>query len=916
MGSTVGRPALLARAAFVAFLAPAWPAILFAGQTAPPAGAPSTVVMPAAATPPAAAQAAAAASAVAPSAVTADPISLLEEAAKAWQARDLARWTALWDEGIRAEEERFVRESFAADQTTLEWLRRDATRADSTRFSADGQVFTAQEPNGRLTYWRLTAEKRPFGWAFTGRSDTSVVDGFVHVSLAGRAWRANGLTLRLPDFELRMQDGTLFANPEPLGPTVLVFVGRGSIRVSPAPTAERAQLKRFSGKETLEAEVRWAFVRLHPSRFDTLLEGGALEPDPGAALRLEEARRVFNERSGRSFVLDAPLPGAPWWLLPGQDDVVVDFPWRRGRVLTFALSGNEAEDLNLFDRDRQLQICAYPSQARASQPFTVAQSPEVLDQDLAVRFEPDRRELTGVHRLRLRSATSTTLRLRLNDDFRVSSVTSGDGTELLFFRVRGQGSLVVSLGGIEDRDKPFTVITHYAGRHDPVPVDQELLQVARVHGDFSPGPLVEPPPIVYSNRTAWYPRPAEETFSPLTAAFDTPEGWLAVTGGELRSLRTAAHRTHAEYRLAQPGKFVTAIVGRLSEVGLRQTGEISLRAFSTVRSHSLGVSELRAAEQILAFYAQLFGPCPYPSLSLVAVEAKVPGGHSPPGLIYVQERPAALRAEAMGEDPANFADLDDFFIAHELAHQWFGQSTAPVGYRERWLSEAWAQYAAALWVQHRQGESAFRDMLERMADWAARDDAVGPIHLGQRLGVLERDARLYRAVVYDKGACVLHMLRAILGDEAFFAGTRSYLERHRFGKVTTSDLRLALEQASGRSLRPYFERWIYATGLPQVTWSAHTREVAGGFETTLAMHAHDTPGPLPVEVTIESSAGRERRRVVLEPPGGSWTFTTKQQPRSIDLNDDRSLLARFERGKVTPEAIGAQREPPTAADQR
>jgi hypothetical protein len=863
MRRTVLHPARLAGAAIVVLLLPAWMAVPARGET--------------------------------PTAAGGAPEALLEEAAKAWRTRDAERWAALWAEGSREAERGFVRDAFSADQTTLEWLRRDSTGPESTRFSVDAQVFTAQEPQGRLTYWRLTAERRQGGWQFVGRSDSSVVDGFVHVSLGGRAWHAHDLTLRLEDFELRMEDGTLFSNPEPLDPTVFVFVGRGRVRFDPTPKAEREQLRRFSGTAALEVPVQWSFVRLHPTDFGRLIDSSRLEVDPNAASRLDEARQIFAERSGRSFVLDAPLPGSPWWLLPSLGDAIVDFPWRHGRVLTFALSAGEVEDLNLFDRDRQTQICAYPSAAHANQPLVQPLAQEVLDQDLSVRFEPDRLELVAVHRLRLRSSGSNTLRLKLHDDFRVSSVRSGDGTELLFFRVRGQGSIVISLGGIAERDRPFTVVTRYAGRHDPAPVEHELLQVARVRGDFSSSPLIEPPPIVYSNRTAWYPHPAEETFSPVSAEFDTPEGWLAVTGGELRSLRTAARRTHAEYRLAQPGKFVTAIVGRLSEVGLRQTGESALRAFSTARSRSLGVAELRASEQILAFYTQLFGPCPYPSLALIAVDARAPGGHSPPGLVYVQERPAALRAQAMAEDPANFSDVTDFFIAHELAHQWFGQGTAPVGYRERWLSEAWAQYAAALWVRQRQGESEFRDMMDRMARWAMRHDQAGPIHLGQRLGVLEGDARLYRAVVYDKGAWVLHMLREIVGDEAFFAGTRAYLERHRFGKVATSDLREALEQASGRDLRPYFERWVYETGLPRIVWSARTRRAEAGYETTVALRAEDAPGPLPVEVTISVSGGKHTRRVSLDPTG-SWTLTSAERPRGVEVNEDRGLLARVERG--------------------
>ena len=263
-------------------------------------------------------------------------------------------------------------------------------------------------------------------------------------------------------------------------------------------------------------------------------------------------------------------------------------------------------------------------------------------------------------------------------------------------------------------------------------------------------------------------------------------------------------------------------------------------------------------------------------------------------------RPPVLRARSLPDDPSNFSDLAGFFLAHEAAHQWWGQGTAPANYRERWLSEAWAQYSAALWLRERLGEGAFRSMMDRMARWALRYDAAGPIHLGQRLGHLKQDPRLFRAVVYDKGAWVLHMLRGVVGDEAFFAGARAFLERFRYAKAGTEDLRAALEEASGRDLRPYFESWIYGTGLPVLRWSARTERAAGGFRTTFEVRPQGLPGPLPLQLAAARTGGREARTVLLGAAGGSWTIDTGQEPRRVTLNDDRGMLARVERVARVP----------------
>ena len=139
-----------------------------------------------------------------------------------------------------------------------------------------------------------------------------------------------------------------------------------------------------------------------------------------------------------------------------------------------------------------------------------------------------------------------------------------------------------------------------------------------------------------------------------------------------------------------------------------QEGEQAVRGFATARVRRETLDEMREVQQMLAFYARKFGPSPYPTLGLVVAEGETPAGHSPPGLLYLQKRPPLLRSRALPEDPANFSDLPGFFLAHEAAHQWWGQGVAPANYRERWLSEAWAQYAAALWLRERLGERAFQ----------------------------------------------------------------------------------------------------------------------------------------------------------------------------------------------------------------
>jgi aminopeptidase N len=179
-----------------------------------------------------------------------------------------------------------------------------------------------------------------------------------------------------------------------------------------------------------------------------------------------------------------------------------------------------------------------------------------------------------------------------------------------------------------------------------------------------------------------------------------------------------------------------------------------------------------------------------------------------------------------------------------------------------------------------------------MADWAVRKTEAGPLVLGHRIGHLQEDPKLFRAVVYDKGAWVLHMLRGIVGADAFREGLMAFQTNHRFEKADTADLRAALEAAGGRDLDAYFESWIYRTALPTLSLAHHHDVVPGGFRTTVIVKAQDLPGPVPLQVTLRFLDDAETHVETLQPEGGRWEYVTSAPPRKVEINDDLGLLAR------------------------
>jgi aminopeptidase N len=517
---------------------------------------------------------------------------------------------------------------------------------------------------------------------------------------------------------------------------------------------------------------------------------------------------------------------------------------------------------------------------------------DILSHDLRVRFDPDRMVLHGEDSLLLDVLqASSSLRFRLDDALRVLSVTSAEGGSHIFFRVRGQDSVVVSLGPYTGRVGQMRLLVRYAGALDPAPVEDESMQASLAdpnRGQSDEEIFVERV-LLYTNKNAWYPRNLTDDHARYRARFDVPAGFNAVAGGRLVDDRREGDRRLLEYHLEQPGKYVSVIVGRLGEAGAPLPGSPPLRAFSVRRQRHEAIRSLPEARAIVDFFQELFGPCPYDPLNLVFTENLTPGGHSPPGLVLLQARPA-LATRNLRDDPANFTDVPGFFLAHEIAHQWWGQGVGPQNYRERWLSEGAAQYAAALWIRKSRGEETFLAVLKRLGDWALRHASAGPLSLGYRVGHIRNDPQAYRAVIYDKGAYVFHMLRLLVGDEAFSRALSTFQEKHRYQKAGTEDLREALEQAGGRPLGPYFQEWVEGVLVPELRLAYDTAAAGLAFRTTVRVSATGLPGPVPVAVTLAGEA--EGRRVTLEKAGGEFTFETALRPARVEINADRSLLAR------------------------
>lgn len=227
-------------------------------------------------------------------------------------------------------------------------------------------------------------------------------------------------------------------------------------------------------------------------------------------------------------------------------------------------------------------------------------------------------------------------------------------------------------------------------------------------------------------------------------------------------------------------------------------------------------------------------------------------------------------------------------IAHEIAHQWFGDSVTESTWSDLWLSEGFAEYFAGLFIQRYEGEPAFQRYMSEEAqayfDYEKRSRT--PIHDTETEDLF----KLLNANNYQKGAWVLHMLRSELGDEQFFRAIRIYYEAHKSSTATTEDLRAAFEKASGRKLKEFFASWIYGAGHPRYDlswkWNHKTKKLRVLLKQLQPEPAF--PNALPIDVVSANG----KRRIILKPTGKQTIRELKLNatPTAIKIDPDNTIL--------------------------
>ena len=679
-------------------------------------------------------------------------------------------------------------------------------------------VFLEEKDRLSAELWKVHFEPEGDGWrASRYESLLAARLGFRFSLREDEVYAFDRLTFERDGGVFQVEDGLLMPgfSGDRIGRAVLV--GAGRFTFTPPDRVERHQMNKHARTTGDSYTTRFdrIVLILSPGGYEHLVEGVELSRVKGG--RAFDRAETLLKRVDRDYLMDMRPARERFSLghshpafLQAEIDLVDSDRW-----LVYTYSPYESEAVSL------VQKSGFPRNPDISPPVVwcrfspepegpsgrVAEGPSgrVAEDETPQRplLSVDHYGVAGTlerngKRMRVKTTLDITARadtltaatFTLNPAFDVLRVDYADGRGALFTR-QGAYRTVPFLHPVP-RDSATTLTLWYEG------------DVFRRGGDFF-GLL---------NNQQGLPVHSDEDLYTFDLELRYPEKLAAATTGAVVDGRVEGDTRVSRWQRLRP---VSSLGVTFSENPTRSisVGGIELSFNVDEDRREADSSTERIISQIgpaLDFFNGLFGPYPYGKLDVVQMPDDYEFGRALPSMLmlwglYFQDA-FSLDANLHAHMYTEVQHIFRGFLAHELAHQWWGGAVIPKTYRDAWLSEAMATYAADLYIEREIGAEGFREMLKRHADQARFADRHGAIDLGRRLGVH------YQPIVYEKGAMVLHMLRRTIGDEHFMNALSGFCRKNAGRLVTTEDFEAAVEAVAGREMDWFFDQWIRRTGYP------------------------------------------------------------------------------------------------------
>ena len=454
---------------------------------------------------------------------------------------------------------------------------------------------------------------------------------------------------------------------------------------------------------------------------------------------------------------------------------------------------------------------------------------DVVAYDLLFEIDPGVRILSGSSTTRLSGFAKTTASVTFNLDraYAVSSVTR-DGAPVAAFTFASD-LLTVPLNPPLAAEERTSIGIAWAG----IPPAAAALAWWQHSTGMAATSVAEP----FDSRTYWPCVDAPDDKAVATVTATVPSGYVVASAGLGTTLALPDGRIRSTWRLPQPIStyLVSLNVANYAVVEDTYTAldgrKMPIRSYLMPENAAANVPRLSAIKDHISVLASLFGEYPFVDTKYGIVSSWFNGGMEHPTLTSIGE-------SILSNTSRDVTTL----LVHELSHQWWGDRVTMRTWDDIWLNEGFATYAEVLYLEKALG----RDPGNTLR--TSYDDGLYGGRLAQAVVADPADPFKYTGAVYNKGGFFLHMLRRLVGDDAFFSGLRAYGDAHAWGTATRGELRSLFEQRTGLDLKQFWDQWLETPFRP--TFRATYRTATDASTVTLTVtqtqqHAvvHPVAGP-------------------------------------------------------------------------
>ncbi len=785
-------------------------------------------------------------------------------------------------------EERKALHTFFEEFLTFKASRLVIKLADEKTDSMVLHILLQRQDESAYQSWSLSLQSEENLKRIRHATVLSSVDGLYQLKLSPNAVPVHNITISHHDATFQLQDGFIFPILAGGKLSGAVFLGKANFIFVPQDEREQHQLVLFNKKPKVQAAMSQLFLRTSSNTLRSMF--GTLDFDKGSPNPdlYEKAVQISQQGNLNAFGIRLPFGDELWFPRLMGPDVYSELKTQAGD-LVYQFAPKETEDILLLDRSNDHIISLYSSTGDYSSAPEVSDF-EAIGYKMNLSYNPASTYLYGVSEVHLKcTEPNTSIVFKLNPSLRVTRIDGTQGS-LIYFQERNTNNLHVVMSEVTEINSEITLRFHYQGKIEP---DKGRAEVQKLSTKETRTDFFLPPSYLYSNSAQWYPQLLTRPYSPLQISISVPTEYAAISNGELKTTEEFEGRTVYTYLCDQPVKYFSLLIGRItSSITFKSIVPMSVIFYSLDRTYAREQAEL--ADRILRFYGNYFGSYPYSSLNIVLRPAPEPGGHAPATFVIFNRVFTFVKGKT-AKDPLYFADYPEFFLAHEIAHQWWGQAVGWRSYRDQWLSEGFAHFAAAEYVRSVRGDDAWLKLSRIFYSWVENKTNAGPIWLGSRLGHLTQDPQAFSALLYNKGAYVLIMLKNWMGPENFTACLKDFFEKYKHTKASIEDFRKIAQHHFSGDLDPFFDQWLSRWDIPEVKWNYSVHQDKSDVVMNLRFKQSSSPPyVLKLPVVATDSAGKEfRTEVVLDKATQDIQLHLPINPVRVQIDPMRENLVKL-----------------------